>query len=118
MKKLLVKALINVFDMDNNDARAIAQQIEDVFHGKEEIEDMDIDKYTRSLFYELQREKLLKLRREEIKEKGKPVRKFFWSFNTKAIKDGAYQKPIEEEAYEIYNKIPRHAWLAQTTYNT
>jgi len=118
MKKLLVKALINVFDMENNDAKAIAQQISEVFRGREEIEDMDIDKYTRSLFYELQREKLLKLRREEIKEKGKPVRKFFWSYDTKAIKDGAFQKPFEEGLYEIYNKIPRKAWIAHIECNT
>lgn len=118
MKKLLVKALINVFDMDQNDARAIASQLDEVFQNQQEIEDMDIDKYTRSLFYELQRRKLLKIRREECKEQGKPMRKFYWSYNDKAIKKHAQSHPEIDENFEIYNKIPPHAWRAHYQHNT
>jgi hypothetical protein len=53
MKKLLIKALKNSFNMDEKDAIELAKTIEDIFNGEKEIEDMSIDKYMRSLFYEL-----------------------------------------------------------------
>ena len=110
MKKLFVKALKNSFNMDEVDAIELAKTVEDIFHDKKEIEDMSIDKYTRSLFYELQREGLLKLRREELKENGKIMRKFYWSFNNKKIKEEA-NKTFREEEWKIYKDIPSRAWL-------
>ena len=114
MKRLLVKALKNKFSMAKEDACALAKTVESIFNGKEEIEDMSIDKHVRSLFYELQRERLLKLRRDEYKEKGKYIRKYYWSFNQKAIREEAYRSP-EEEPYKIYEKIPKRAWLVHTS---
>jgi hypothetical protein len=116
MKQLLVKALKNRFKMDKEDAIGLAKTVETIFKGKDEIEDMSIDKYVRSLFYELQRERLLKLRREEFKEKGKIIRKYYWSFNNEIIREAAYEK-IKEEPYKIYKKIPKEAWLVHA-YNT
>jgi len=110
MKKLFVKALKNSFNMDEVDAIELAKTVEDIFHDKKEIEDMSIDKYTRSLFYELQREGLLKLRREELKESGKIMRKFYWSFDNKKIKEEA-NKTFREEEWTIYKDIPSRAWL-------
>ena len=110
MNKLLIKALKNSFNMDELDAVELAKTVKGVFKNKKEIEDMTIDKYTRSLFYELQREGLLKLRREEIKEKGKIMRKFYWSFDNKRIKEEA-NKIFKEEEWKIYKDIPRSAWL-------
>ncbi len=118
MKKLLVKALENVFEMEKEDAKHLAKTVEDIFRGKKEIEDMTIDKYTRSLFYELHREKLLRLRREEYREKGKYIRKYYWSFDNDAIRQEAYRKHVlEESPYNIYQKIPQSAWLVRS-YNT
>jgi len=113
MKRLLVKALKNKFDMAKDDAIALAKTVEEIFDGKEEIEDMSIDKYSRALLYELQRQKLLKIRREEIKEEGKQIRKFYWSFNDESIKQAAYEL-IKEEPYKIYKKIPNNAWLSHS----
>jgi len=110
MKKLFVKALKKSFNMDDVDAIELAKTVEGIFNDKKEIEDMSIDKYTRSLFYELQREGLLKLRREELKEKGKIMRKFYWSFNIKKIKAEAI-KTFREEEWKIYKDIPSSAWL-------
>ena len=113
MKRLLVKALKNKFDMAKDDALALAKTVEEIFDGKEEIEDMSIDKYSRALLYELQRQKLLKIRREEIKEEGKQIRKYYWSFNDKSIKQAACEI-IKEEPYKIYQKIPKNAWLSHS----
>jgi len=116
MKKLFVKALENVFDMEQEDAKNLAKTVEDIFKGKKEIEDMTIDKYARSLFYELHREKLLRLRREEYKEKGKFIRKYYWSFDQDSIQQEACRKPaLEESPYTVYQKIPRKAWLLRSS---
>ncbi len=115
MKRLFVKALINKFHMEREDAIELAKTVEKIFNGEKEVEDMTIDKYARSLFYELQRERLLKLRRDEFKEKGKIMRKYYWSFNNETIREEAY-KEYEEEQWKIYEKIPKNAWLARTYY--
>jgi hypothetical protein len=114
MKKIFIKALKNTFNMDENDAIELAHTVETIFNGNKEIEDMSIDKYMRSLFYELEREGFLKLRREEIKENGKIMRKFYWSFDNKRIKEGA-NKTSKEEEWKIYKDIPSNAWIAHIT---
>ena len=86
MNGLFVKALKKKFEMTLEDATSLAKTVEEIFNGENEVEDMTIDKHARSLFYELHRENFLKLRREEYKEKGKFMRKYFWSFNNDAIK--------------------------------
>ncbi len=111
MKRLLAKALKNRFNMEKEDAITLTKTVEGIFNGEEEVEDMSMDKHARALFYELQREKLLKLRREEFKENGKIIRKYYWSFNNDIIKEAAYEK-TKREAYKIYKKIPESAWLA------
>jgi hypothetical protein len=116
MKQLLIKALKNTFEMKREDAIALAKTVEDIFKGKEEIEDMTIDKYERALFYDLQREKLLKLRREEFKEKGKQIRKYYWSYNNDMIKEIAVER-IKKDTIDIYKKIPRDAWLVHSYAN-
>jgi hypothetical protein len=96
--------------MSNEDAKALTRTVEGIFKGRNEVEDMSIDKYARSLFYELQREKLLKIRREEFKEKSKYIRKYYWSFNNEIIKEEAY-RINREDKFKIYEKIPKEAWL-------
>ena len=110
MKRLLVMALKNRFEMAKEDAVALAKTVEKIFDGQSEVEDMSIDKYSRALFYELQRKKLLVQRREETKEKGKIIRKYYWSFNNKAIKTAAYETS-KEDPYKIYKIIPEDAWV-------
>ena len=115
MRNLLIRALKNTFNMQKEDAVGLAETIENIFQGREEIEDMSIDKYVRALFYELQREKLLKLRRDEFKEKGKIMRKFYWSFNDEGIRREAYRKQ-KEDKYKIYQQIPESAWISRIQY--
>jgi len=117
MDKMLVEALKNAFDMQKEDAVNLAKTVENIFDGNKEIEDMTIDKYARALFYELQRQKLLKIRREEIKEQGKKLRKFYWSFDKKMIKEKAHKKRFNN-SYQVYAKIPTDVWIVRSTRNT
>jgi hypothetical protein len=111
MNTLFKRALKNGFDMTNEDADALARTINKAFHGRKEVEDMSLDKHVRSLFYELHQMHFLSLRREEVKENGKCIRKFYWSFDSDGIKGGAKRKLILEEPYAVYERIPRDAWL-------
>ncbi len=116
MKHLLMIALKNRFEMAIEDAVELTKTVEKIFGGQDEIEDMTIDKYSRQLFYELQRQNFLKQRREEFKENGKITRKFYWSFNKQVIKQAAQEEKIEDP-YKIYKKIPRDAWVIHSYCN-
>ena len=116
MNKLLAKALKNTFNMKMEDAVGLADTVEKIFNGQKEIEDMSIDKYTRALFYELLKEKLLKVRREEYKEKGRNMRRFYWSYNHERIQEEARKKQ-RKDIYEIYREIPPEIWVKRSTYN-
>jgi hypothetical protein len=115
MNNLFVKALKNGFDMTKEDATALAQTVQKVFRGLKEVEDMSLHKDVRSIFNDLHQKNLLYLRREEISEKGKFIRKYYWSFNNDGIRTEAYRKPIKESPYEIYKKIPENAWLIHSS---
>ena len=117
MNKTLAKALKNTFNMKIEDAVGLAATVEKIFDGQKEIEDMSIDKYTRSLFYELLRERLLKVRREEYKEKGKNMRRFYWSYNHDKIQSEARKKQKKENMYKVYREIPSDAWIKRSSYN-
>ena len=110
MNKLLIKALKNAFDMKKEDAEGLTQTVEKIFDGNKEIDDMSIDKYSRALLYELLNENLLKIRREEQQEKGKCMRKYYWSFNKPKIVEEAHKKP-KKDAYKIYQQISQSAWM-------
>ncbi len=111
MNDLFVKALKKGFDMTKEDAAALAHTVQKAFKGRKEVEDMSLDKDIRSIFYELHQKNLLCLRREEFKEKGKFIRKYYWSFNGDGIRAEVYRKPIQESPYDVYQKIPESAWL-------
>lgn len=116
MKKLLESALKNSFKMNKEDAKALVKTINNIFNGRKEIEDLSIDKYARALLYDLQKVRLLQIRREEFKDNGKFIRKYYWSFNNSGIKEAAIEK-TKEDSFGIYKKIPKEAWLQHLNNN-
>ena len=115
--EVLVKALEHSFDMDYDDARGLAKVVRSAFKRKSEVEDMSLDKHVRSIFYELHKKHLLMLRREELREKGKIIRKYFWSFDLEKIKKCASAPPMsKEDPYGVYGNIPREAWILRSKY--
>ena len=114
--KLLSKALKNRFDMSDEDARALARIVKNIFNGKKEIEDSSIDKYVRALLYELQKERFVKVRREEYREKNRFLRRYYWYLNMEVIKKEA-SRMVEEDPGKIYRILPKRAWLSGSKYN-
>jgi chromatin segregation and condensation protein Rec8/ScpA/Scc1 (kleisin family) len=113
----LARALKNRFKMSKEDARKLADIVNGIFKGKKEIEDADMDKYVRALFYELERERLLRVRREEYKQKGRLLRKYYWSIDRERVKKEA-EREEEEDPGKIYRELARKVWLSRTHYNT
>lgn len=111
--RLLPKALKNRFGMSDDDARALAGILKSIFNGKKEIEDSSLDKCVRALFYELQKERFLRVRREVCKEKNRLLRKYYWYLDIDTIREEASRK-IEEDPGEIYRVLPRRAWSSRT----
>jgi 23S rRNA U2552 (ribose-2'-O)-methylase RlmE/FtsJ len=66
-RRKLVKALQRAFNMIADDAKQLAETVEHVFQGEDEVNDEDLNKDVRSLFYSLEREKLMNIRRTEYK---------------------------------------------------
>jgi len=119
MKRLLVLALMNKFGMLREDAKELTKIIERAFKGKKELPDEEINKEIRALFYELQRERILKVKREEYKEKGRILRRYYWLLDDKAIREEARAvKEKDDEAEVIYKKISKNSWLFRTSYGS
>ena len=115
--RLLSRALKNKFEMSDDDARALAKIVKNIFNGRKEIEDSSIDKYVRALFYELQKERLIKVRREEYKEKNRLLRRYYWYLDIEAIKKEA-NRVVEDDPGKIYRVLPKRVWLSKSRYNS
>lgn len=106
----LVLALIERFDMDEEDAHAIAEVVSEKFGGEEEVNDDTLDPEVRSIFYTLEAKKLVSFRREEYSiETGERRRAFFWRLRDEEL---AQIHGLKEDASEesIYDALPKSAW--------
>lgn len=103
--KSLVKGLVLHLNMAKDDASRVAEEVRNVFKEQEEIEDGIISKDCRCLFYTLQEEGFMSVRREEIKQKGTSLRlrQYYWSIKI----PGA---PGTEEEANPYDSVPEDAW--------
>ena len=110
--KLLFKAFKNRFDMSDEDAKKLARIISNIFRNSDEIDDASIDKYVRSLLYDLQNERFVKVRREEIKKRNRLFRKYYWYLNMEVIKKEA-NKSIEDDPGRIYRMLAKRVWLSR-----
>lgn len=107
-------ALRKVFNMMREDAEATANVVESAFHGEDEVNDEDLDKEVRSLFYQLEKESLLQVRRTEYKFDGQVRRAYFWRLNkldSLALDDfGPAISKEDLEMAKIYRQLPQDNW--------
>jgi hypothetical protein len=110
----LVVALRRAFNMVKEDAEATAGVVSSVFRDDDEVNDEDLDKEMRALFYTLEKEELLGIRRTEYKFEGQTRRAYFWRFKKlpELEQDGGMSGLSREdaEAIKVYRALPQEMW--------
>lgn len=110
----LEHALRRVFNMVLEDAQATAKVVDGAFKGEDEVNDEDLDKDIRSLFYALEKESLLQVRRTEYKFDGQVRRAYFWRLNrleSQGLDDfGPSVSKEDLEATKVYRQLPQEIW--------
>lgn len=110
------QALVKTFRMDAEDANNVTTIVADCFFGEDEVNDEDLDKETRSLFYTLEGEGLMTFRRTEYKFEGAVRRAFFWRLTedviTGAVALGSESVSLseEEEISQLYATLNDDMW--------
>lgn len=111
----LAGALRRAFNMLREDAEATADVVASVFRGEEEVNDEDLDKEVRALFYTLEREQILNIRRTEYKFEGQTRRAYFWRLKVLDEQDlverashGFTKEDVE--AIKVYRALPAEIW--------
>jgi len=111
----LVVALRRAFNMMKDDAEATAGVVSSVFRGDDEVNDEDLDKEVRALFYTLEKEELLGIRRTEYKFEGQTRRAYFWRLkklpeveSDQLLGGGLSREDVE--ALKVYRALPQEMW--------
>ena len=106
----LMRLLTDRMRMLREDAAAVTKVVEDAFQGNTELDDELIDKDLRQVFYSLQDEKVLDVRREERREDGVERRHYIWHLRD-LDEDGLEPARRErDEAERLYAKLGDSAW--------
>ena len=95
--------------MLREDALAVAHVVEEAFQGRSELDDELLDKDTRQVFYDLQNEKILDVRREETREDGVARRHYLWRIRDELPLD-AGDSPERDPAERTYLRLADDAW--------
>lgn len=106
----LEKVLCTSLDMDRDDAKMICGLVIDHFGDKDEVLDEQLPNQVRSVFYTLEKKRILTFRRIEYQnEEGQTLRGFFWRFHEDwqppedALTDG-------DDGDNVYDELPEDCW--------
>lgn len=113
-----ISALQTRFNMAPEDSEHIAGIVEDCFFADNEVNDEDLDKETRSLFYTLESEGIMTFRRTEYRFEGALRRAFFWRLTDEALtrtleRDVRKDPSEEEEIQSLYATLHDDVWNRQ-----
>ncbi len=106
----LLRALSDKMRMLKEDAVAVSQVVEDAFAGRSELDDEFIDKDLRQVFYDLQDEKILEVRRVELREDGQERRHYLWSIREDDDVPAPAAPADVDPALRIYARLGEQAW--------
>jgi hypothetical protein len=96
--------------MLREDALAVSQVVEDAFAGQSELDDENLDKDLRQVFYDLQDERILDVRRVERLDEGHQRRFYLWRIREEEVASGASQAAASEPAQRLYQRLEDQAW--------
>ena len=105
--------------MMREDAEATADVVSTVFRGEDEVNDEDLDKEIRALFYTLEQQNLLGIRRTEYKFEGQTRRAYFWRL--KEMHEEELERSLagmskeDAEAQRVYRALPTELWARGKT---
>lgn len=98
--------------MLKEDAAAVAHVVEDAFKGEAEVDDEKLDKDLRQVFYDLQNEKILEVRRDESRQDGHDRRHYYWRVRDETESDLGFSipPPARDETERLYARLSESAW--------
>ncbi len=106
----LVRLLRERMRMLREDAAAVAKVVEEAFRGESELDDDMIDPQLRQVFYDLQDEEILKVRRTEYEKDGRQLRGYFWSVDGNDRPAGPVAPPSRDEFEDLYEGLRDQDW--------
>ncbi len=106
----LLQLLLGRMRMVREDALAVAKVVEEAFAGASELDDERLGKDLRQVFYSLQDEKVLDIRREERREDGAHRRHYLWHVRDGDDLFGLEPKPQRDASQRVYEKLADDAW--------
>jgi hypothetical protein len=105
----LVQLLRERMRMVREDALAVAKVVEEAFQGRSELDDELLHKDVRQVFYDLQNEKILEVRREEVRVDGVDRRHYLWRLRDEVPAEPA-PGPAPDPAERLYARLDDEAW--------
>lgn len=106
----LVELLAGRMRMLREDAHAVAAVVEEAFAGRSELDDETLHKDVRQVFYSLQDEKVLDIRREERTTDGAARRHYLWRIRDEEL-DLVDRRPVPDAAERMYGRLDDEAWV-------
>lgn len=106
----LMRLLVDRMRMMREDALAVTKVVEDAFQGNTELDDELIDKDLRQVFYSLQDEKVLDIRREERREDGVDRRHYIWHLRDLDADGLEPQRSPRDPDARVYERLGESAW--------
>jgi len=106
----LLRVLSDKMRMMKEDAMAVSQVVEDAFAGKSELDDEFIDKDLRQVFYDLQDQKILDIRRIESRQDGQERRHYLWSIREDDDVPEPAPRAEPDPAQRVYARLGEQAW--------
>ncbi len=107
----LARLLRDKLRMMRDDALAVAHVVEDAFRGEDELNDEFLDSELRSMFYQLQDEGVLDVRRTEYKLDGRDRRAYFWRMRDDEVVPMAGNGVLRpDHTSRMYHRLEEQAW--------
>ncbi|HET6398422.1 MAG TPA: hypothetical protein VFH47_02580 [Candidatus Thermoplasmatota archaeon] len=91
------------------DAQAVAHVVEDAFKGQSELDDAEVPKELRQVFYDLQDERILEVRRDEARGDAGTERHYYWRLREDPVRLPE-PNPAPDPVEKLYARLGDSAW--------
>ncbi len=114
----LARLLRDKVRMMRDDALAVAHVVEEAFRGEDELNDEFLDSELRSMFYQLQDEGVMDIRRTEYKLDGRDRRAYFWRLREdEVVPMRGHGVLPRDHTSRIYHRLEDQAWARRRPFD-